>query len=68
MNEACFISYLFSIQDLINDSIIDINDSSMVDVDSFLNTTINGKLDIYLIKKFPWKSFTYEQKVTVSFF
>ena len=52
MNEQCFVSYLFNIQDLINNSIIHINDSSMLDVDSYLNTTINGKLDIDLIIKF----------------
>ena len=56
MNEECFISYLFNIQDLINDSIIDIHDFSMVDVDSYLNKTINGKLDIYLIKSSVGKS------------
>ena len=66
MNEECFISYLFNIQDLINDSIIDIHDFSMVDVDSYLNKTINGKLDIYLIKSSVGKSSTDERKVTVS--
>ena len=49
MNEECFISYLFSIQDLINITIVDINGSSIIDLDGYLNKTINGNLDNVLI-------------------